>query len=83
MSDELHQMVGRIDGKLDSLISGLKEHVAEDTRRFDAVGKMLLQHEQDINQAKGAKGAILWVVGVLAAGVGAVAGIIAKHWGAP
>ena len=81
MNDELHQMVGRIDGKLDSLISNLESHAAEDTRRFEAMGKLLLQHSEDINQAKGAKGAILWAAGALAAVAGFAASFIAKVTG--
>lgn len=81
MNDELHQMVGRIDGKLDALISNLEAHAAEDTRRFDAVGKLLLQHSEDINQAKGAKGVIMWAAGGLAAVAGFAASYLAKVMG--
>ena len=74
-------MLGRIEGKLDQSITTAEQHRQDDIRRFTEVYEKLDSHEKDINQAKGAKGAILWVAGGLSAVVGAAAAWAAKHLG--
>lgn len=59
MADSIEVLLGQIDGKLDQALAAFKEHREEDTRRFTAVFEALKSHEADINQAKGAKNAIL------------------------
>jgi hypothetical protein len=71
--DDLHQTLGRIEGKLDFVVGSLREHIVEDTRRFTETGVKLDMHAADINKAKGAKSAVL----VLATGAGAVASSVA------
>lgn len=66
------QALGRIEGKLDSEIAASKEHREDDKRRFTDVYGKLDEHSEQIAQAKGAKGVILWLVGVGAAAIGAV-----------
>lgn len=78
---EVSQMLGRIDGKLDQVIESFKEHREDDKRRFTEVYTKLSDHDRDINQAKGAKGAILWAAGGLSAVVGAAAAWAAKAFG--
>lgn len=34
MSDEIQRALGRVEGKLDSLIATMKDHLADDSRNF-------------------------------------------------
>lgn len=81
MSDQIMQALGRIEGKLDSEIRMAEEHRDDDKRRFGEVFDRLDSHEADINQAKGAKGALLWAAGAVAGIVAFVAPAIAKKMG--
>lgn len=81
MNEELAQMLGRIDGKLDQVIDSFKEHREDDTRRFESVHKTLNEHRDDINQAKGAKSVLMWMAGGIAAAAGATSAAIAKALG--
>ena len=81
MSDDINRMLGQIDGKLDSVIKALDRHIDDDVRRFTEVYVRLDATDRDINQAKGAKGAILWAAGLVAALVGSVATIVGKKLG--
>lgn len=60
---EILQALGRIEGKLDAEIRLAEEHRKDDVRRFGDVFKRLDEHEKDINQAKGGRAVILWLVG--------------------
>lgn len=75
------QLLGKIDGKLDQVIEQAKEHREDDKRRFTEVYARLDDHEKDINQAKGAKGALLWAAGAIAGIVAFVAPALAKKMG--
>lgn len=81
MSDPVLQILGRIEGKLDSEIALNKEHRDDDKRRFTEVHERLDEHAEAIASAKGAKGAIMWAVGLIAGGVGAVASLLLKAKG--
>jgi hypothetical protein len=82
MSDpELSQILGRIDGKLDQVIDSFKEHREDDKRRFSEVYGKLAEHAEDINKAKGAKGALLWAAGGIAGAVAFAAPYVAKALG--
>jgi hypothetical protein len=74
-------MLGRIEGKLDQAIETAQEHREDDKRRFTEVYTKLEEHATDINQAKGAKAAVLWLAGGIAAAVGAVATVAARAIG--
>ena len=79
MSDQdLHQLLGRIDGKLDQIIDQAREHRDDDKRRFTEVHERLDHHAEDINKAKGAKGALLWGAGLVATVAGSAAALAAK-----
>lgn len=69
--DDFAQVLGRIEGKLDQVIEASREHRDDDKRRFTEVYIELGKHAEDINKAKGAKGAILWMASGLAALVSA------------
>ena len=75
------QLLGRIDGKLDQVIETAKEHRDDDKRRFTEVHGRLDQYAEDINKAKGAKGAFLWVAGIVAGVVSFAAPYAAKALG--
>lgn len=66
------QLLGRIDGKLDQVIDAAKEHRADDQRRFSDVYGRLDKQDEEINKAKGAKGVIVWMVGLAAGGISAL-----------
>jgi hypothetical protein len=74
------QLLGRIDGKLDQVIEAAKEHREDDKRRFTEVHQRLDEHAEDINQAKGAKGALLWGAGLVATVAGTAAAYAAKKF---
>ena len=80
MSD-LHQLVGEANGKLDTLLTLMRDHIAQDERKFAQVDETLAAHAKDINQAKGAKNALLalaaGVAGLVSIGV-AIAGTVFK-----
>jgi hypothetical protein len=69
---EISRLLGRIDGKLDQVIDSFKEHREDDKRRFTEVHARLDDHAEDINKAKGAKGAIVWLVGLISGGISAL-----------
>ncbi len=75
------QMLGRIDGKLDQVIDSAKEHREDDKRRFTEVYSKLDEHSSEIHRANGAKGALMWAAGVVAAVVGFIATAAAKVLG--
>lgn len=75
------QTLGSIDGKLDQVIKAVDRHIDDDVRRFTEIHKKLDDQAEDINQAKGAKGALLWVAGGIAALVGTLATAAAKALG--
>jgi hypothetical protein len=75
------QLLGRIDGKLDQVIDSAKEHREDDKRRFTEVYVKLDEHSSEIDKAKGAKGALLWVAGGIAGAVGFIATVAAKALG--
>lgn len=81
MDNDLLLLLGRIEGKLDQAITAAEQHRQDDIRRFTEVYDKLDSHEQDINQAKGAKGALLWAAGGVAAVASALATAAAKYWG--
>lgn len=82
MSDpELSQLLGRIDGKLDQVIEAFKEHRDDDKRRFGELYGKLDEHAEDINKAKGAKGALLWAAGLVAGIISFAAPYVAKALG--
>ena len=81
MADEIFQVLGRIEGKLDAEIEMAKEHREDDKRRFGEVYKTLGQHDQEISQAKGAKGVLLWLIGGGAAAIGGLVAVAAKAFG--
>lgn len=81
MSDQIMQALGRIEGKLDAEITMAKEHREDDKRCFQDVYDRLDDHEKDINQAKGAKGMLLWLIGGGAAAIGAAVSMVVKAKG--
>lgn len=82
MSDpNVLQLLGNIDGKLEEIGKSLDRHIDDDVRRFSEVYKTLGEHDKEIAKAQGAKGAIMWIVGLIAGSVGAIASLIIKAKG--
>lgn len=81
MSDDLHRLVGEANGKLDTLLDLVRDHVRQDDDRFTRVYTELASHAADINKAKGAKAAVLVVAGGLAGLVSFVVAAASKLFG--
>lgn len=81
MSDELHRLVGEANGKLDTLLELVRDHIKQDDTRFSSVSVKLESHAADINKAKGAKAAVLVVAGGLAGVVSFVVAAASKLFG--
>ncbi len=81
MSDEIFQVLGRIEGKLDAEIRMAEEHREDDKRRFTEVFKKLEEHSGDIATAKGASGVIRWLIGGGLVAVGSSLVALAKAFG--
>lgn len=69
MDHEAQRLLGEVNGKLDTVLTLLRDHIQQDDTRFENIGKTLESHAADINQAKGAKAAILIIAGGLATAV--------------
>jgi hypothetical protein len=59
-------MVGEANGKLDTLLTLVRDHVEQDDKRFSDVDEELKAHAADLNKAKGAKAATLVLAGAAA-----------------
>jgi hypothetical protein len=81
MADDVQHLLGRIDGKLDQVIKAVDRHIDDDVRRFGEVYGRLDEQSADINKAKGAKGAVLWLIGGGAGAIGAAAAFAVKAFG--
>lgn len=66
VSADLHQLVGEVSGKLDTLMDTLKQWQADHNARHEKIDEKLEEHAADINQAKGAKRATLALAGAAA-----------------
>jgi hypothetical protein len=81
VSDDIPRLLGQIDGKLDQLIKGFDKHEDDDVRRFTDTYKKIDEIKEDINKAKGAKGAFLLAAGGIASAAALVAPLVAKALG--
>ena len=80
-NDQILTALGRIEGKLDAEIDLAREHREDDKRRFSEVYTLISGQAEDINKAKGARGAIIWIAGLIAAVVGGLVTMAAKKLG--
>lgn len=71
MTDDLSRAVGEANGKLDTLITLMRDHIVADERRFTLIDKTLEAHAKDINLAAGGKRAII----LMASGVATLVSI--------
>lgn len=81
MSDDLNQIhnaLGAANGKLDSLIVYLRDYIAQHDERHTKIDTKLETHADAISQAKGAKGAIIAVAGVVSGGVALLVSKVGK-----
>ncbi len=79
MSDTTERMLGEISGKLDRLTDNFDKYISFHAEQHKEVDKTLKAHDADINQAKGAKAAIM-VAGGAVAGLVSIAVAAADHW---
>jgi len=78
MSENTDRLLGEVIGELRSLTGAFNSYqVAHDTRHRE-IDEKIDQHAADINQAKGAKGALL-AVGAAVAGLVSLAVAAANH----
>lgn len=59
MSDDLSRAIGEANGKLDTLLQLVRDHIKADETRFTEIDAELKTHAADINKAKGARTAIM------------------------
>lgn len=79
--NDINRMLGQIDGKLDATLEALNRHIDDDVRRFTDVYGKLDEQAKDINQAKGAKGVVLYLIGGGAAAIGGLVAMAARAFG--
>ena len=75
MSEDLNRvatLLGETNGKLDSLITQVRDYIEAHDERHTKIDDKIEKHSAEINQAKGAKGAIL----AMAAGISAAGGLL-------
>ena len=58
MSDEIQRALGRVEGKLDSLIATMKDHLADDSRNFAEVNARIGRVERKVYWFPGAWAAV-------------------------
>lgn len=75
------QALGRIEGKVDEIKDSAREHRDDDKRRFSEVYGTLNEHAAELNKARGAKAALLWVASGVATVAGMAAALAAKALG--
>lgn len=73
--ERIAHTLGQILGKLDSLNHQFENYVVRHDERHDKIDAKLEDHAAQMNQAKGAKGAILALAGVIS---GTIAYIVKK-----
>ncbi|TAK84357.1 MAG: hypothetical protein EPO20_14820 [Betaproteobacteria bacterium] len=66
MNDDLHRMVGEVGGKVDSLTTMMRDYIEAHDKRHEKIDDQIAQAHADLNQAKGAKAALLAMAGGLA-----------------
>ena len=83
MSDDPNvlQSLGEIKGLLVGTKEMLREHIDQDTRRFDTSFKRLDSIDAEINKAKGAKAMVVWLAGGAATVVSGIAWAVGKFLG--
>ena len=71
--EQLYQMLGRVEGKLDSLNDTMRSHIETYQRQHSSLHSRVDELEADVNQAKGAKSIIVVLAGVIGAVVASIA----------
>lgn len=79
--NDILRALGRIEEKLDNAVEVGKEHREDDKRRFGEVYTRLGEHDVEIATAKGAAGAIRWLIGGGLVALGTSLAAIAKAFG--
>lgn len=79
MSDNIDRMLGEISGKLDRLTDNFDKYISYHDKRHEKVDVTLAAHEADINQAKGAKNAVI-IAGAAVSGLVAIAAAAAERF---
>lgn len=74
------EKIGQIDGKLDALLKSFDRHMQETREWRDDLHGIVRSMEADINQAKGAKAAILGTAGVIAAVISTAVAALGKYF---
>ena len=73
MSDNTERMLGQLDGKLDRLIENFDKYLAAHSERHKDIDVEIKAHAKDINQAKGAKNALILTAGAVSTVVAIIA----------
>lgn len=75
---DLYQSLGRIEGNLESLTSIVRGYITAHDARHAVIDRSVDSIKEDINQAKGAKSALLVVAAAVSAVVGTAIAAVEK-----
>jgi hypothetical protein len=70
-TEDLHQSLGRLEGKVDLLIESFGSYSAKHAREHEVLDQHVDAVKKDINQAKGAKWAVFAMAGLISGAVAA------------
>ena len=82
MSEEMSRVaetLGEIKGGLAALTKTVHGYIDAHDGRHELIDKSIKEHEAEINQAKGAKGAIIVLASVVSAVIGTVIAAAGKY----
>lgn len=79
MSDEqIAKALGQIIGKLEALDTRFRDYLEEHRQQHLVINSKLEEHSAQINQARGAKAAVVAIAAVISAVVGALGAKISR-----
>ncbi len=65
MNDDLHRMVGEVGGKVDTLTTLVRDYIEAHDKRHEKIDEQVSQAHADINQAKGRRGVLVTLAGLV------------------
>lgn len=80
MDQDILLVLGRIDGKLDSLIKAVNHHVEEDKETFKVLDERLMQIETAHTFQRGQLSAVRWITHAISAGIAGIVGLVVSIW---
>jgi hypothetical protein len=62
MNEEIQRSLGRLEGKLDSLITEIKQHFEDDKKNFSSIDTRIQKVEKKIYYASGFVAALIFII---------------------